>query len=140
MSGATDLTDAVPPWAAQQGDVRAVGLIGSHARGTATEDSDVDLILVVEDVRMRLHARSWLAGFGEVSDVEHEDWGLVQSLRVNYRDGLEVEFGLAPVEWTMPPLDEGTTAVIRAGLNALFDPDGLLLRAKRAAFPGPLPR
>lgn len=113
-------------WAGAQADVRAVGLVGSYARGTADPDSDIDLVVVVDDVGARLASREWLEDFGEVAHVEHEDWGLVQSLRVHYRHGPEVEFGLAPVEWSRPPVDAGTASVVRDGLRALFDPDRLL--------------
>ncbi len=129
----SDLIRTVARWAAGQSDVRAVALVGSYARGTTSVDSDVDVVLVVDDVGRRLGSRSWVAEFGEVCDIEEEDWGLVQSLRVHYRDGREVEFGLAPVEWATPPLDEGTSAVIRAGLSVVFDPDGMLTRAERAS-------
>lgn len=125
------LLEDVRQWAGGQRDVRAVGLVGSHARGTATDKSDVDLVIVVDDVVRRLHARSWVADFGDIAHVQHEDWGLVQSLRVYYRDGPEVEFGLAPVAWPTPPLDDGTAAVIRDGLCPLFDPDGLLAAASQ---------
>lgn len=89
-------------------------------------DSDIDLIVVVDDVGARLTSSEWLDDFGEVVDVEHEDWDLVQSLRVHYRDGPEVEFGLAPMDWARPPVDAGTAAVVRDGLRALFDPERLL--------------
>ncbi len=128
-----DVIHTVATWAAGQADVRAVALVGSHARGSATVDSDIDLVLVVDEVDRRLGARSWLADFGQVRDVEHEDWGLVQSLRVYYGDGPEVEFGLAPVDWATPPLDDGTRTVIQAGSIVLFDPHGLLFEMKQAA-------
>jgi predicted nucleotidyltransferase len=42
------LLEQVLTWAASRSDVRAVGLLGSHARGTARADLDVDLIPLVE--------------------------------------------------------------------------------------------
>src|SRR5687767_1223031 len=36
----------VVEWAERRPDIRAVALVGSHARNTATPDSDVDLILL----------------------------------------------------------------------------------------------
>ena len=135
MRDAADVVDRVATWAAEQADVRAVALVGSHARADATPDSDIDLVLVVEDVDVWLSDQSWLTEFGEVLRVRHEDWGLVQSLRVTYRNGSEVEFGLTTVAWVTAPLDEGTATVIRDGLSAVSDPEGLLGQARQAAKP-----
>ena len=41
----------VVAWAAEQDEVQAVVLVGSYARGDARADSDVDLVLLVEDPR-----------------------------------------------------------------------------------------
>jgi hypothetical protein len=45
----------------------------------------------------------------------------VQSLRVFYRNGLEVEFGLTDPAWAALPLDEGTRQVIAGGMRVLFE-------------------
>jgi uncharacterized protein len=116
-------------WAADREDVHAVGLAGSWARGTATFESDVDLVVVVEDVHVLLHDEGWPERFGEVANASHEDWGLVQSRRVQYVDGLEVEFGLTTRQWVAVPLDQGTRQVVADGFEILYDPDGLLQRA-----------
>lgn len=119
--------DVLVSWAQSQRDVTAVGLAGSHARGTAEPDSDVDLILVVDDVEARLKDRDWLASFGSPVDAAREDWGLVQALRVRYADGLEVEFGFTTAVWIALPLDDGTAEVLRRGFRILHDPSGTLL-------------
>jgi predicted nucleotidyltransferase len=36
-------------WATAQPKIRAVALVGSHARGAAGQDSDIDLVLLVVD-------------------------------------------------------------------------------------------
>lgn len=113
--------------------MRGLAVVGSHARGTATPESDIDLVLVIDDVRSRLRSPGWVSEFAEVDAVTREDWGLIQSLRVRYRDGPEVEFGLTTLAWVTPPLDTGTTKVIRDGFQILFDPDGLLATAERSA-------
>lgn len=133
MDAVCRLLTSVAEWAADQSDVRAVALVGSHARGTARADSDVDLVLVVNDPGARLDNRTWVAHFGDATSVTHEDWGLVQSLRVTYADGSDVEFGLTRVVWAEPPLDAGTVRVIRDGLRVVSDPAGLLRAAIEAA-------
>lgn len=126
MSLPTALTEALVSWARAAPDVRAVCVVGSHALGAATPDSDVDLVVVVDDVSSRLHSREWLSCVGQLTSVDHEDWGLVQSLRARYSDGLEVEFGLAPLAWATPPIDAKTAAVVQDGVVAVWDPDTLL--------------
>ena len=57
----------------------------------------------------------------------HEDWGKVQSLRVCYLDGLEVEFGITDRDWLREPLDSGTIGVLEQGWQRLFLRDEDLL-------------
>lgn len=57
---------------------------------------------------------------------------MMQSVRVHYAHGLEVEFGIAGTEWMELPLDSGTVQVFTDGLEILFDPDGHLDRAIRS--------
>jgi predicted nucleotidyltransferase len=47
-------------WATAQPKIRAVALVGSHARGTAGPDSDIDLMLLATDPETGLKQR-----FGE---------------------------------------------------------------------------
>jgi uncharacterized protein len=123
----------VVTWASARADVLAVGLVGSHARGAATEDSDVDLVLVVECTAGYLSDAGWLESFGSLVSVRDEDHGLVQSRRARYVNGLEVEWGLADRRWThTQPLDGPTADVIAAGMRILHDPHGLLQRLSQA--------
>ncbi len=114
-------------WAADHPDVRAAALVGSWARGAAREGSDIDLILIVTDPADFLQQDAWLNTFGVVERVTREDWGRVQSLRVYYQGGPEVEFGITTAEWVgTSPVDAGTARVVHDGLRILVDPDGLL--------------
>lgn len=141
------LLEEVVGWA--KGDEMIVGLavVGSYARGDEREESDLDLMLVVEDKERFLKAREWIELFGvKAQDEVVEDWGLVTSVRVWYepmrcpkastsfeirRDkspGLlrEVEFGFAGLEWMRVPVDEKTARVVRNGIRILYDPEGRL--------------
>ena len=127
------LLDEATAWASERPDVVGLALVGSHARGTARSDSDVDLILLCTDPNSMLDHRDWPARFGKVRDVEFEDYGALRSLRAFYQDGLEVEFGLAAPAWARVPLDSGTQQVIAGGIRILYDPGGLLGDARNAA-------
>ena len=67
--------------------------------------------------------------FGVSQSVSIEDWGIVQSVRVFYADGPEVEYGITSSEWVTFPLDEGTITVLRDGVVVLLDRDGSLTHA-----------
>jgi len=112
---------SVQGWAAARPDVLGVVLVGSHARGSAKPESDVDLVLVCDIPAALIDDADWIRAFGEPQRVEHEDWGRVTSRRVWYAGGLEVEFGIADQGWASAPLDAGTRRVIEDGCIVLFD-------------------
>ena len=74
--------------AACRADARVVAafLGGSHARGTARPDSDLDVVILVEHPRLYLEGTEWTRQFGDVVTLEREDWGMVQALRATYSD------------------------------------------------------
>lgn len=109
-----------------------MALVGSWAREAAGPASDVDLVLVVDDVGAWLSDNDWMSAVHDWVSFVDEDWGLVQSRRVDHGDGLVVEYGLTTREWATPPIDEGTARVIRRGMVALHDPEALLEGARRA--------
>ncbi len=116
----------VVAWAGRQSDIRAVALVGSHARGSAHADSDIDLVLLCVDPARYLKDAAWTETFGAVARTASEDWGMVQSLRVFYLYGPEVEFGLTSPAWAALPPDRGTAEVIEDGARVLLDRDGSL--------------
>ena len=118
------LLDGVVSWARDRADVRAIVLVGSHARGTARPDSDVDLVLLVERPDELLTDAAWLERFGPVARHVVERWGRVFSVRTWYTSGAEVEFGLTTPDWVTRP-DAGTERVLRDGARVLLDRDGL---------------
>jgi predicted nucleotidyltransferase len=120
--------DHLKNWAATRDDIRALALVGSHARGQARADSDVDLVVVCSEAPRYLKDTAWVSDFGEAKSVALEDWGKVQSVRVLYRNGLEVEFGITTKDWASLPPDRGTADVLKNGVLVLLDRDGELLR------------
>jgi len=116
----------VVSWAATQPGIRAVALVGSHARGAATATSDIGLVLLADSPEQYLAHTGWVARFGAVVKQQTEDYGKVTSLRAWYADGREVEYGLTTPDWALPPLDEGASRVIRDGMRVLFEREPLL--------------
>ncbi len=122
-----DMIEAVRLWAVDREDIHGLLLVGSHARGEARPDSDIDFVLLCESPAQYLDLKHWVAEFGFVESVKREDWGRVQSLRVHYRGAPEVEFGITDMDcWLEQPLDPGTVAVLRSGYRIVLDPVGEL--------------
>ncbi|HSP64419.1 MAG TPA: nucleotidyltransferase domain-containing protein [Pyrinomonadaceae bacterium] len=123
--------DKFSGWASLRPDIEGVALVGSYARDVANEESDVDLIILTKQPGRYLSDPSWASAFGEVGNRKLEDWGRVKSLRVFYKDGLEVEYGFAVPDWANLPGVPGTHRVVSDGMKILFDPRGLLIRLQQ---------
>jgi predicted nucleotidyltransferase len=123
-------------WATAQPKIRAVALIGSHARGTARADSDIDLMLLATDPDSFRVAIEW---------VEQIDWYSIDARPQNWQDenydavwsrriwlaphSRELELSFAHLSWTsVKPIDAETRRVISEGCRILYDPDALLVR------------
>lgn len=118
--------DRVTDWVIRQPTISGMALVGSHARGEARPDSDIDLVLVCTDPQVFLSDTSWIQHFGKVKTCQTENWGLVTSLRVVYRESFEVEFGITSQVWAGRPVDPGTQSVVSNGMRILLDREGLL--------------
>ena len=123
--------EAFALWARSQPDIEAVALVGSYARGAATESSDVDLVILTPGVDKYLHDRSWISLFGEAPECREEAYSRVTSVRAFYESGLEVEYGFTTPDWADMPVDEGTLSVLKKGMKILYDPLGRVARTQR---------
>ncbi len=113
-------------WARSSSDIAAVALVGSYARNAATETSDVDLVVLAHHPERYLRDLGWIWDFGQVEWRQIEDYGKLISVRVWYRDDLEVEYGITDESWAALPLDEGTRQVIAGGMRVLFERESIL--------------
>jgi predicted nucleotidyltransferase len=120
--------EAVVDWCSRQSDVAAAALVGSHARGTARPDSDVDIVVVTSDPSAYVDSDDWAPSLaGEI--VLTRRWGVLTERRLRTSAGLEVDLGVVDTSWTSTdPVDAGTSRVAREGLIPLYDPTGLLER------------
>ena len=121
-----DFIDGFVAWASAQADVHAVALVGSYARAATHDNSDIDLVLLTDQPEKYLADITWAERFGTVERHKIEDYSKLTSLRVWYRDGHEVEYGLTTPDWIAPPLDPGTKRVIDDGMLVLFERSALL--------------
>ena len=113
-------------WAATEAGIHAVALTGSHARETATENSDVDLIVVVSPPNIYLQHKQWTCLFGTVLRDQLETEGKCTSLRVWYDEGFEVEYGFVDESWAALPADEDTRKIASDGMKVMFERKPLL--------------
>ena len=125
------LLHKIVEWAKSEPHISGIALVGSHARGTATADSDIDLILLCMPSNTLVSDPGWTQRFGVVDTCHREEWGRITVLRVRYTDGMEVEFGLTSPAWAALPADAGTKRVVSNGMRILWDCDGALARLQQ---------
>jgi uncharacterized protein len=131
-----DLLERVVGWARARPDVRALAMVGSWARGAERMDSDVDLVVVIDDVAPYVSGEAWISAFAGRSVIRTQQWGpLLTERRLLGPSGLEVDVGLVTRAWANPdPVDEGTRAVVRNGMRILYDPEGTLTDFQQACL------
>jgi hypothetical protein len=130
------ILQVVLAWARAQPKIRAVALVGSHARGTARMDSDIDLVLLATDADRIRADTTWVT---EIDRHEigtrpqrwrDQEYGAAWSRRIWLEPHYgQVELTFAPLSWaTTDPVDDGTRRVISGGCRILHDPYALLQR------------
>jgi hypothetical protein len=133
------ILEVIIGWAKVHEDIRGVALVGSHARGAARLDSDIDLVVLADNPEAFRTDGSWIEAIDwpsagvKVANWVDEDYGELWSRRVWLSSGAEVEISFAPVAWaSIAPLDAGTRRVISDGCRILHDPAGSLGRLYEA--------
>ena len=126
-----DFLDRFCQWSRGRPDIDAVALVGSYARGAAAKESDVDLVILTSHLERFFGDQSWVSTFGEAAETREENWGKAQSLRVFYKNELEIEYSFALPAWAESPLDSETVQVVSKGIKIVFDPRGILAKLQR---------
>lgn len=90
---------ALKEWAEQQKDIESVIVVGSYARGTNKASSDLDLVLITSNKSEMVESQAFVNFFGDVEDKQTEYYGACTSIRVWYKNGMEVEFGIVEPSW-----------------------------------------
>jgi len=123
------LLERIPVWAEARPDVRAIALVGSWAREVARPDSDLDLMLLVNEPELFERETAWLEeiSVSKPKRWQDKDYGAAWSRRVFLEDGSELEFTFSTPAWALTaPVDPGTFRVIKDGCRILYDPEGIL--------------
>jgi len=117
---------AIAAWARSRSDVVGLALVGSWASGSARADSDVDLVLLVQEPELFRHDAEWLDAIdwceGHVVGWSDADYGRAWSRHVRLAPAGEIEFTFCSPTWTCThPLDNGTAAVVSKGCRPIVD-------------------
>jgi len=116
----------VVAWARSRSDILGLAVTGSWARGTARQDSDIDLIVLVSGPQAFRYDETWLAEIpwhqGRIVGWHDADYGTVWSRHVRMEPPCEVEFTFCGQAWAATdPVDPGTASVVANGLRVLLD-------------------
>lgn len=101
--------------------IKSVIVVGSYARGKNTETSDLDLCIITNNKKQIIDNLEFIKKFGEFNQKQLEYYGACTSIRVWYKNGLEVEFGIVEPSWISLPLDDGTRKVLSDGYKVIID-------------------
>lgn len=101
--------------------IGSVIIVGSYARGTNKADSDLDIVIITSNKQTMIENQDFVREFGEVCKKQTEYYGACTSVRVWYKDGKEVEFGIVEPSWISNPLDAGTYQVLCDGYKVVLD-------------------
>jgi hypothetical protein len=132
---ANAILSAIADWGLGREDIRAMALIGSWARGSPYQDSDIDMLLLSDRADEYRRRREWLteidlegAGYRIVS-IDDASYGVVWSRHIDLLPAAKAELTFAPCSWARKdPLDAGTRSVVRDAFRIIFDKDGVLAK------------
>jgi len=138
-STVTGLCQIITDWVQRTPDLRALGMIGSQARGTPRPNSDLDLLILARRPRRYFDGPTWPIGIGfepsgyDVVSCEVVDYGTRQSYRFKLLPAAELELIFAPLAWAcVNPIDPASARIVRDELRVLVDKDGLFYRFSAA--------
>jgi iron(III)-enterobactin esterase len=129
------LIDKLREWARERA-IPGIARVGFNPCGVPRPESDVAVVILVDNPLALAEDADWAARFGSVQRVSDQDWGPIKAKRVQYADGNVVEFAFAAPEWAATgPCDASTLAVVESGISVVYDPKGLFRHLAIAARP-----
>ena len=116
-----DFFNELKEYARNNSRIESIIAVGSYARGTNKDNSDLDIVIITSDKPGMIANQDFTQNFGEVYKQQTEYYGACTSIRVWYKDGKEVEFGIVDPSWISIPLDTGTYKVLSDGYKIIID-------------------
>ena len=116
-----DFFDELKEYASNILHIESIIIVGSYARGTNKENSDLDIVIITSNKLGMIANQDFTQEFGEVYKQQTEYYDACTSIRVWYKDGKEVEFGIVEPSWISIPLDIGTYKVLSDGYKIIID-------------------
>lgn len=116
-----DFFEKLKAYAKNTSYIDSIIIVGSYARGTNKETSDLDLVIITSNKPEMITNQDFVQNFGKVYKQQVEYYGACTSIRVWYNDGKEVEFGIVEPSWISNPLDTGTYQVLSDGYKIIID-------------------
>ena len=111
----------VEEWAKGDLHIESVIVVGSYARGTNKNTSDIDLCIITSNKETMIKNQDFTKIFGNIDKKQTEYYGKCTSIRVWYKEGREIEFGIVEPSWIESPLDAGTYKVLSDGYKVIID-------------------
>ncbi|GAA0084898.1 hypothetical protein UT300007_13370 [Clostridium sp. CTA-7] len=111
----------IEEWAKGDLHIESVIIVGSYARGTNKNTSDIDLCIITSNKETMIKNQDFTKIFGNIDKKQTEYYGKCTSIRVWYKEGREIEFGIVDPSWIESPLDAGTYKVLSDGYKVSID-------------------
>lgn len=124
MDRFTEFIEKLKLFAENSDKIECVLIVGSYAKGSFTENSDLDIVIITPYKSEFIALLAFAGYFGTVIQSQTEYYGACTSVRVWYSSGLEVEFGFTLPSWIKIPLDAGTQRVLEDGYIIVTDKKG----------------
>ncbi|MGB6300502.1 MAG: nucleotidyltransferase domain-containing protein [Rivularia sp. (in: cyanobacteria)] len=135
-----EILEIVKNWAEIRSEILALALVGSYARGEATADSDIDLMLIAYNTEFFRQNYDWMYEINwesinyKILTFDDAQYGAVWSRHIylnryktKYSTNLKIEISFGLPRWaSIDPIDSGTFAVVSRGCKILYDSQGIL--------------
>lgn len=115
-----DIINALKDLSAKNQNIEGI-VVGSYARATNKESSDLNIVIITSNKSEMVRNQEFAQSFGEIHKKQIEYYGACTSIRVWYKKGQEIEFGIVDPSWMRKPLDAGTKKVLRDGYKVIVD-------------------
>ena len=129
-----DFLNELKEYAESASHIESVIIVGSYARGTNRENSDLDIVIITSRKSEMVENQDFVQRFGKVDRQQTEYYGACTSIRVWYEDGREVEYGIVETSWISLPLDAGTHRVLSDGHKIIIDKKGYFEGVRQIKF------